>query len=418
MKFLHAADLHIDSQLLGLDSIGHAPAERIRGATRDALRLLVDIALRESVDFAVLAGDIFDGRWPDATTGAWTASEIRRLSEAGIAVYLLRGNHDARSQVASTAPWPTNVYEFAAEHPETFRIDELQVALHGQGFARREAPHDLTINYPQPVDDYFNVGVLHTSLAGDPQHDPYAPTSESVLSAKGYDYWALGHIHKRRIVRRENPTIVFPGNTQGRHINEAGERGCYVVEVDQQRVVELTFHPTDVVRWQTCIVEAQEHDDCDDVREKLEAALLQIQEDSGDRLAAVRVTIQGHCAAHRAWQDLGERDEWEQEIRHLEVCRNDVWIEKLQFKTAPVIDQQALRKGDHLLGELLRMIDDVRDDENALKQLASSLHPLTGKGEKRLRQAEVDWESPEQLRNWLEQAEASLISQLWESADQ
>ena len=152
MKFLHAADLHIDSQLKGLDALGHAPAERIRAATRDAVVLLIDTALRERVDFVVLAGDIFDGPWPDATTGAWTASQFRRLRDAEVPVFLIRGNHDAKSQIASTAPWPSNVFELSADKPETVVLDSLKTAVHGQSFARREAPDDLAGNYPPPAD--------------------------------------------------------------------------------------------------------------------------------------------------------------------------------------------------------------------------------------------------------------------------
>jgi DNA repair protein SbcD/Mre11 len=415
MKFLHAADLHIDSQLKGLDALGHAPAERIRAATRDAVVLLIDTALRERVDFVVLAGDIFDGPWPDATTGAWTASQFRRLRDAEVPVFLIRGNHDAKSQIASTAPWPSNVFELSADKPETVVLDSLKTAVHGQSFARREAPDDLAGNYPPPVEGLFNIGLLHTSLAGDPLHDPYAPTSPAVLASKGYDYWALGHIHQRRIVQQRHPAIVYSGNTQARHINEPGEKGCYVVHVENGQVDKLEFHATDVVRWDHCVVEADENDDADALRDRLETQLEQMCDDLEDRLLAVRVTISGACRAHRNWTELARRDEWEQEIRHLDVCQNHVWIEKLQVQTRPVTDRNAIRDGDHLVGDLLRLIDSIRDDDDALLELSASLDPLTQRAALQLKNADVGWSSPDQLREWLEQAETALVSQLWES---
>lgn len=418
MKFLHAADLHIDSQLRGLDALGHAPAERIRAATRDAVVQLVDIALRERVDFVLIAGDIFDGPWPDATTGAWTASQLRRLREVDVPVLLIRGNHDARSQVVSTTPWPSNVREFSADRAETISLDGLDVAVHGQSFARREAPHDLAASYPPPVEGCFNIGVLHTSLAGDPAHDSYAPTSEHVLCSKGYDYWALGHIHKRAILRRERPAIVYSGNTQGRHVNEPGPRGCYVVDVQDQQITAIDFHPTDVVRWESCAIQAQPDDEPEDVRERVETSLERLQNDVGERLLAVRVTIEGQCRAHADWVRPAAREEWEQEIRHLEICRDDVWIEKLRIHTRPVVDRDALRQGPHLLGELLRMIQAIREDDDKLLEFAATLDPLTSRAALQLQQADVDCSSPEQLRLWLEEAETTLVSRLWEESTQ
>ena len=213
MKFIHAADLHIDSPLRGLEVYDGAPVERLRRATRESLENLVALAIEKSVDFVIVAGDLFDGKWPDMATGVWTASQFWRLDRAGIPVYLIRGNHDAASQVREAVRWPGCVREFSVDSPETL-IDE-----------------DLGARYPDRIDRLFNIGVLHTSLNGHPDHDTYAPTHEDVLRARRYDYWALGHVHSRRIVS-EAPWIVYPGNTQGRHIRETGPRGCVLVTVD------------------------------------------------------------------------------------------------------------------------------------------------------------------------------------------
>ena len=293
----------------------------------------------------------------------------------------------------------------------------MKTAIHGQSFARREAPDDLAAKYPDPIDGYFNIGLLHTSLAGDPLHDPYAPTSPAVLASKGYDYWALGHIHQRKVVQQRQPTIVYSGNTQSRHINEPGEKGCYVVHVEEGQVESLTFHPTDVIRWKHCQVQAEETDDADALRDRLEAALGQMCDEIGHRLLAARVTVSGSCLAHRSWTQLAQRDEWEQEVRHLDICQNHVWIEKLQFHTRPVTDRNAIRDGDHLVGDLLRLIDSIRNDDDALVELSDSLAPLSQRAGLQLKHADVAWESPSQLREWLEQAETALVSQLWEEAD-
>ena len=198
-KFIHAADTHIDSRLLGLAAYEGAPVDRLRGASREAFANLVTLAIKEKVAFVIIAGDLFDGQWEDMRTGLWTAGQFRRLARENISVYLIRGNHDAASKVRARIDWPKNeqgaqiVHEFSVRKAETFQLADLGVALHGRGFAHQEAPDDLAKDYPDPVDGAFNIGVLHTSLSGDANHDTYAPTSEQVLVNKGYDYWALTH---------------------------------------------------------------------------------------------------------------------------------------------------------------------------------------------------------------------------------
>ena len=99
MRFIHAADLHVDSPLRGLDRYEGAPVERIRGATRQALENLVELAIEEAVDFVLLAGDVYDGDWQDFHTGLYFRGQMVRLERAGIAVFIVQGNHDAQSVI-------------------------------------------------------------------------------------------------------------------------------------------------------------------------------------------------------------------------------------------------------------------------------------------------------------------------------
>ena len=247
-KFIHAADLHIDSPLVGLCCYEGAPAERLREATRRALENLVDLAIEEEVALVILAGDLFDGKWRNVQTGLFTARQFRRLGDAHIGVYLVRGNHDAESQVRSAITWPENVREFSVRRAETFRLDDLGVALHGRGFALPEVPDDPVPEYPAAIGGLFNIGVLHTNVGGSEEHPRYAPTTREALEAKGYDYWALGHIHKRCTIS-DRPHIAYSGNTQGRHVRETGPKGCLLVSVEDGQLAGVEFRPTDVVRW-------------------------------------------------------------------------------------------------------------------------------------------------------------------------
>ena len=225
MRFIHASDLHIDSPLRGLDRYEGAPVDRLRTATRGALERLVDKAISEHVDFVLLAGDIYDQDWQDFHTGLFFREQMVRLDRAGIRVYIVQGNHDAQGVISRQLGLPSNVTVFSSRTAETVRIDELSVAIHGRSFPNRAVDEDLVPTYPAAVPGFFNIGMLHTSLTGRVGHDTYAPTDVATLVTKGYDYWALGHVHAREVVS-ESPRIVFPGNVQGRHANETGAKGC------------------------------------------------------------------------------------------------------------------------------------------------------------------------------------------------
>lgn len=414
MKFVHAADLHVDSPLKGLERYEGAPADRIRRATREAAENVVALALAEKVDFVVVAGDLFDGKWPDMQTGLWTAGQFRRLERASIRVLLLRGNHDAESVVPQRIPWPDNVLQFDVEAPTTFRFDDLAIAFHGQGFARRDVTDDLAANYPEPLPGLFNVGVLHTSLTGDPRHDTYAPTSEETLALRGYDYWALGHVHARRIVREE-PRIVFAGNTQGRHVNEPGAKGCYVVTVEDGRLVDATFHPTDVLRWFAADVTLTESDGIEELNERVRAAIEDRRDEADGRFVAIRLDVRGPCACHHRLVDRGEREQVVAELRDLANAYHDVWIERIRFDTSAPVDVDRLRAGNDLVGELLRDVSGWLDAPDAdLAELAEVLAPLGAKSEAatELEAAGVEWNDPDRVRGWLHQAEGILATHL------
>ena len=196
-KFIHAADVHLDSPLRGLEQYEGAPVEEIRNAARRALSNLVDLAIRQEVAFVLIAGDLYDGDWRDYNTGLFFVDQARRLREAKIPLYLISGNHDAANRMTRTLKMPENVTFFSAERPETALLPDLDVAIHGQSFAKAAVYDDLSEGYPIVDSGHFNIGMLHTCAAGQEGHDRYAPCSVEGLKAKGYDYWALGHIHLR-----------------------------------------------------------------------------------------------------------------------------------------------------------------------------------------------------------------------------
>lgn len=333
MKIVHAADLHVDSALRGLERYDGAPTEHVRDATRTALVKLVDLCVEERASLLLLAGDVFDGTWRDYNTGLFFVSQLGRLRDLGARVALIRGNHDAASSVVKNLRWPEHVRELASSAPETVLYEDLGVAVHGQSFATRAVTEDLARRYPAPLPGLLNVGLLHTALDGRPGHDPYAPTQLATLSSKGYDYWALGHVHEREVLASD-PWIVFPGNLQGRHARETGPKGATVVTVDEGRVRTVEHRVLDVVRWSQIHVEHEDAASIDDAAERAIEAITGTADAADGRILAARVHLRVDPARGAAL--FRDPDRLTAEIRRAALDRHgeDVYVERVLLAPA------------------------------------------------------------------------------------
>ncbi len=351
-RFLHAADLHLDSPLRGLEA--DAPAERIRDATRLALVNLVDLALAERVGFVLLAGDLYDGDWRDWRTGQFLVQQLARLKREGIRVISISGNHDAEQVLSKTLPLPDTLIR--SNKPDTVLLDALQVAIHGQSFATRAVTDNLALFYPPPVAGWFNIGLLHTAC-GSTAHENYAPCSPADLASRGYDYWALGHVHERRVVQR-SPWIVFPGNIQGRHINEPGEKGASLVTVVDGKVTAVDHHALDVLRWKQLDVDVTGAADEDAVHNRIRVMLSAAVTEAQDRFLAIRLTLSGATPAHTALtHDLAAtRKQIPAAVADI-ADPDSVWFEDVRIRTRPALDLPALRAQGGVVGTLIAAID-------------------------------------------------------------
>lgn len=328
-RFIHAADLHLGSPFQGLALKDADLAELFVEASRKAFTALIDEAVERKVDFFIVAGDVYDGDWKDNKIGLFFNREVARLERAGIPVFLLKGNHDAESVITRTITLPKNVSEFPTNKPGTFRLDHLKVALHGQGFAERAASENLALAYPRPEIGWFNIGVLHTSLTGREPHAPYAPCSVEDLRSRGYDYWALGHVHDFEIVAKD-PLVVFPGNLQGRSIRETGAKGAVLVTVEDGRISYERLI-TDSARFAELPVVAEIDDTPAVLLRRIEDALAPLVEAMEGRPLALRVRISGKTR-HRN-EVLARVEDFRDEVQA--ACHRghgDIWLEKLELR--------------------------------------------------------------------------------------
>ena len=371
-RFIHAADIHLDSPLKGLSGLEGSAVELIRSASREAFEALVNRVIDESAAFLIIAGDLYDGTWRDYKTGLFFIRQMGRLRDAEIRTFLIYGNHDAESQITRRLSLPDNVTAFSAAKPETHIIEELGVALHGQSFRERDVTENLARGYPDPVPDLLNIGILHTGLAGEEGHQSYAPCTLGELVNKGYDYWALGHIHKPS-VRHERPFVVYSGNLQGRHINEAGPRGAVAVAVEDGVISDLTPFHVDLVRWALIDVPV---DTCeslqqlvDRIRDCIEKAIF---EQADGRLLACRIRLSGTSAI---WGQIAGSGEWLlAEARSAAQGLGDerAWVERLVNNSKP----QPTQGTDPAISEMLGDLADARLDGELLDSLRSDVGAL------------------------------------------
>lgn len=415
-RFLHAADIHLDSPLIGLELPEDAPVDQIRGATRKALENLVELAIREEVAFVLLAGDIYDGDWKDFNTGLFFNQRMAKLRDANIPVFVVSGNHDAASQITKNLRLPDNVFIFPTRKPETRLLQDIDVAIHGQSFASRAITQDLSSDYPPAVSGCFNIGLLHTALTGREGHESYAPCSVDGLKAKGYQYWALGHVHQREEVLQD-PWIVFPGNLQGRHIRETGPKGCTLVTVDGREVTRVEHVDLDVLRWQLCRVDVSGCRNVDAVYERIQAKLGQVLAEGDGRPVVARLELHGATAAHQKLQ--AQSAHWVEEFRSLAVNLGGegIWLEKVRFRTREQIDLDTLIQGDEALGGLVKNLLELEMDAEKLREIDPEIDAFLNKLPHELRGGDDAFDplAPDQWEDIRSDVKSLLIAQLLES---
>jgi len=365
--FLHAADLHLDSPLRGLDRKEGAPAQRIREASRIALARMIDAAIERRVAFVLLAGDIYDSR-PAFETYLFFHQQIDRLSQAGIPVAIVLGNHDHDGASPRAGRLPEGVDVMPADKPASLQIVP-GVWVHGQSFPTRDIGDDLTAQYPPAVAGALNIGLLHTALDGySGEHARYAPSNTQRLAAHGYAYWALGHVHASRVLEVPGCHIVYPGNLQGRHARETGPKGAMFVDYAHTGVTAVRAEAFDDVRWFVLEVDAgiaSPEGDLKPVMTRVLDATSACRNEG--RLAAVRLRLQG--AVSPQLMQLGE-DEIRESLRAAVSTRGDLFLEKIELdlQLAPQ-DQQEV---DHYFDQLVFRMVGTQELDAALSEARQS----------------------------------------------
>lgn len=387
-RFIHAADLHLDSPFAGMSGVPDKLRQHLQQSTFAALKHLVELAIAEQADFIVVSGDVYDASDSSLRAQLRLREAWDLLGAHGIPVYVIHGNHDPLNAGRLRLAHPEHVMVFGSAVESVVaqrRSDGQPVAvISGISYPTSAVRENTSLQFRRdPSSELYHIGLLHANVDGQEGHDAYSPCSLRDLQQSGYDYWALGHIHKRQILH-EAPWIVYPGNLQGRSMKETGAKGCYVVDVNQYGRAELSFRALDHVRWLEAELSITGLSSEEQLRDQAEEKLDELREQSEGRLQIVRFVLTGRGPLHAMLQTGSEGEELIQELRRREsrlleieelgmdkVARM-VWPAGLKVRTGFELDREALLREDSFLGELLRLADSAEREEALLEEIVGS----------------------------------------------
>ncbi|MFS0688699.1 DNA repair exonuclease [Sporosarcina sp. 179-K 8C2 HS] len=350
IRFIHTADLHLDSPFKGMTGLPPARLNELRDSTFTAFNRLIDYAVETSPDFLLIVGDIYDGEDRSLRAQRKFQEGMEKLHEAEIPVYITYGNHDHLSGNWTRFELPPNVHEFSGEVEEvSLTVRGQEVVLHGFSYPNRHVREEMISKYPVASDNYsFHIGLLHGSIAGNDTHAVYSPFTIGELQSKHYDYWALGHIHLRQQLS-EDPPIVYPGNIQGRHRNESGEKGFYEVELSKSETI-LSFVPTAAVHFGKVQIPCVNIQHANEWLANCEEALLSFATENGPSVVDVEIlNLDEETAAFFAQT---AEDVWLDAIREVMDGKEPfVWVQRLTV-TATLHNKENNALVESVLGQV------------------------------------------------------------------
>ena len=420
LRFVHAADLHLDSPFAGLRSIGpEEVGSALRRATFDVYDNIVDLCVEEQVDALLVAGDVYDGADRSLRAQLKFVHGLERLDAAGIRSFICHGNHDPLDGWEASLDLPAGCVRFGPEvtGEPVFPDDPGRATVYGISYPKREVRENLSPFFRDLPRGGFSIGLLHANVGGNVDHDSYAPCSVSDLEETGIDYWALGHVHTREVIRREGPAIVYPGNPQGRHPNETGERGVYLVEVDESGGVELEFRALDVVRWERRRLDIGGLGDEQRVLDEIFDVAGSVLDGAGGRAVVLRLVLSGRGAMDRWLRRPGTvEDVLEQLNGEYAGGHSWLWCDRIELETGSSVDRDQVVQREDFAGDLARLVDELAGSPEALDGLRQPLRDLyeTQRARRYLRDL---LPGDDELKSILADAEEECLAELSDERD-
>lgn len=266
IKFIHTADIHLGSMLNIYDEKLKDNENIFKNAVYEAFERIVDYALKFKIDFLLISGDLYDRDAKSIKANSFFYLQCNRLLKANINVYIIAGNHDPFVGKKEIFKLPDNVFICDSEQCSEFQVKDkssnIIARVYGNSYRGKADSRKLYNSYNPSENSVFNVAMLHTEL--NPNNFNYAPCSlENLKAREKISYWALGHIHKCKILSSSKPIIAYSGIPQGRDIGEEGIGGCLLVEVDEASKTFLKFLPAASIVWKKVYININEDSDAE-----------------------------------------------------------------------------------------------------------------------------------------------------------
>ena len=381
VRFVHCADLHIDTPFKGISEIQPELQQSLYQAPFQSFNNIVNLAIEEKVDCVVIAGDIYDSEDKSLSAQLKFRDGLVRLSKAGIQAFIVYGNHDPLDSWSATLEWPAEVHRFPGEEVECvplLREGEIIAKIYGISFAKRDVRENLALKFPKADNDVPCIGLLHANVGANIAHKPYSPCTIEDLSSIGMDYWALGHVHIHEVLRPANPAIVYPGCSQSRHARETGQKGCCLVTLGADTKPAIEFIPTDTIRYTSDSVDISNCQDIGDVVDFIKDRCQAISSQSEGRNSIIRLTLTGRTDLYKDLQKGSSIPAIAEDVREQLSGSNPwIWLEKLELATAGNYDIDQLRQGNNLVADIISIFDELEGAKSQdLEELRETLKPL------------------------------------------
>lgn len=413
-SFIHTADLHLDSPFIGIYEINQELRESLVNATFEAYDTIIDLCIEKEVDFLLIAGDVYDSANKSLYAQLKFIKGLDRLSNAGIQTIIAHGNHDPLNGWSATLNWPEDVHIMSGDTIDSIQLEKDEthvVTIFGTSYPAQHIWTNLAQKFPKRENnEVFTIGLLHCMVGSSTEHDPYAACTMQDLKDLDYDYWALGHIHVPSVINETNPVVVYSGNPQGRHIKEAGPRGCYLVTVDTKNEISKEFIETDTIRWYVEDISIEGMESEEDLILQIRECIDTILDGADGRSVICRFILTGRGPLHRTLTKEGIIDDILQYLREDENLGSQfVWVERLVNNTSMPIERSILLERKDFVGDIVRIVDEICQDEESLESLKTSLEPLfkSAKGRKVIK--DID---KEELMGLVHRAEGLLLDNI------
>ena len=387
-RFIHCSDLHLDTPFVGISSIHPSLAERLRQATESAFSNIVELAIEKQVDAVLIAGDVYNDLDKSLQAQLKFRDYLKKLFEAGIPSFIVHGNHDPLDSWSASLEWPLGVKIFSGNQVEqvpVLRDGNIIAQIYGISYPKKEVTENLALLFNREQSSGFAVGLLHANVGNNPNHGASSPCKVEDLVTSKMDYWALGHIHKRQILRDMEPGVVYCGNPQARSFKEQGEKGCYLVTLDENLPPKLEFFPSDSVRFHTEQIDISKCAHLDDLLTLIQAQCDEKYSQIGERDLFMRFNLEGSTALNSELRKGGTlEDLTEKIIDYYKNLKPGIWIE-LKLDTRGTYDLNLLRQRNDFVSDVVSLYDELESGKD-LSQLRETLEPLfhNWKGQKNL----------------------------------